>query len=164
VRRIALVLASVVAILALGACSSGKKSGGSTTSTTTSTSSLPDASTTTTGASSTTSSAPATTTTKPETSTTINHGGGPRISSFTSSPPAPVACNSPTMVELKWMAILASSVDLSIDGTHAATFGGGAQDHLEYFACDGRPHVYMLLAHAGAASASAKLVLTSKRR
>jgi hypothetical protein len=161
VPRITPVLVSVVAILALGACSSGKKGGGPATTTSTTTSSTTIPVSTTTGASSTTSSAP-TTTTRSGTTTTINHGGGPQIIAFTTSPASPVACNNPTMIELKWTGVLASSVDLSIDGVHAATFGGGFQDHLEYFACDGRPHTYLLTAHSGSATSTSRLVVTSK--
>ena len=42
-----------------------------------------------------------------------------------------------------------------------ATFKGGAQDHLEPFACDGESHTYVLTAHAGSATATATQVVTS---
>ena len=71
------------------------------------------------------------------------------FTSFTISPPSPVACNAPTMIELKWTAKGVKAVDLTIDGVHAGTFGGGAQDHLQYFACDGKKHNYTLTAKVG---------------
>jgi hypothetical protein len=65
------------------------------------------------------------------------------------------------MIQLQWTAVGASSVDLSIDGKPFATFGGGAQSHLEYYACDGKPHTYVLTARAGSATATASRVVTS---
>jgi len=65
------------------------------------------------------------------------------------------------MIQLQWTAGGASSVDLSIDGKPFATFGGGAQSHLEYYACDGKPHTYVLTARAGSATATASRVVTS---
>jgi hypothetical protein len=53
------------------------------------------------------------------------------------------------MIELKWTARGVKSVTLTIDGIHAGTFGGGAQDHLQYFACDGKKHTYTLNAKVG---------------
>jgi hypothetical protein len=84
-----------------------------------------------------------------------------RITDFTVSPSSPVHCNAPTSIELKWTSSLATSVELSIDGARFATFGGGAQDHLEYFACDGKPHTYLLTARSGSATATATQVVTS---
>jgi hypothetical protein len=84
------------------------------------------------------------------------------ISGFSVSPSSPVSCNAPTtQIELKWTASLATSVDLSIDGTPFATYNGGAQDHLESLACDGKPHTYVLTARSGSATATARLVVTS---
>ena len=65
------------------------------------------------------------------------------------------------MIELKWTASGATSGALSIDGSQFATYTGGAQDHLEPFACDGKSHTYTLTAHAGAATATASLVVSS---
>jgi hypothetical protein len=65
------------------------------------------------------------------------------------------------MIQLQWTAIGASSVDLAIDGKQFGTFGGGVQSHLEYFACDGKPHTYLLTARAGSATATASRVVTS---
>jgi hypothetical protein len=84
-----------------------------------------------------------------------------RISDFTVSPSSPVQCNAPTEIELKWTALRTSSVTLSIDGAQFATYGGGAQDHLEPFACDGKPHTYVLTARSGSATATATQVVTS---
>ncbi len=83
-----------------------------------------------------------------------------RIDAFTVSPDSPV-CNAPTMIQLEWTAVGASSVDLSIDGRLFATYGGGIQSHLEYFACDGRPHTYLLTARSGSTTATASKVVTS---
>ena len=93
--------------------------------------------------------------------TTTGASNSVRITNFTVSPGSPITCNSPTMVELKWTASGATSVVLSIDGSQFATYSGGAQDHLEPFACDGRSHTYLLTAHAGTATARATLVVTS---
>jgi len=65
------------------------------------------------------------------------------------------------MIQLQWTAVGASSVDLSIDGKPFATFGGGAQSHLEYYACDGKSHTYVLTARAGSATATASRLVTS---
>ena len=64
---------------------------------------------------------------------------------------------------MKWTALRATSVDLSIDGAKFASYGGGAQDHLEYFACDGKSHTYVLTARTGSATATATLIVTSTR-
>ena len=76
------------------------------------------------------------------------------FTAFTISPASPVECNAPTMVELKWTALGVKSVDLLIDGKHAGTFEGGTQDHLQYFACDGKKHSYTLTAKVGNATAT----------
>jgi hypothetical protein len=65
------------------------------------------------------------------------------------------------MIQLAWTAVGASTVDLSIDGSKFASYPGGAQSHLEYYACDGHPHTYLLTAHAGSATATATKVVTS---
>jgi hypothetical protein len=66
------------------------------------------------------------------------------------------------MVELQWTSTGATTVTLSIDGRAFAMYGPGPQDHLEYFACDGRPHTYMLHAVGGGSSASQSLTVTSR--
>jgi len=150
--RSAAVAVAVLGIFVLGACSSGHKSSPpSTTSTSSSTTTAPT--TTSTASSTTTTTTPATTTTG--SSSTV------RITNFTVSPSSPVSCNSPTQIELKWTASGATSVVLAIDGAQFATYGGGAQDHLEPFACDGKSHSYKLTAHAGSATATATQVVTS---
>jgi hypothetical protein len=53
------------------------------------------------------------------------------------------------MIELKWTSVGVSSVVLLVDGKPFATYGGGPQDHLEYFACDGATHTYTLQARKG---------------
>jgi hypothetical protein len=53
-------------------------------------------------------------------------------------------------------------VILLVDGRAFATYGPGPQDHLEYFACDGRPHTYMLRAEAGGSTATASTTVTSR--
>jgi len=72
-----------------------------------------------------------------------------------------VACNSPTMIELKWTSSGASRVTLSVDGAAFATFGPGPQDHLEYFACDGHAHTYTLRAQSGGSTATVSKTITS---
>src|SRR5439155_11376196 len=99
----------------------------------------------------TTSSSPASTSPTPTTSVSNRV----RITDFTVSPPSPVQCNAPTQIELKWTAPSTTSVELSIDGAKFASYGGGPQDHLEYFACDGRAHTYVLTAKSGSATATA---------
>jgi hypothetical protein len=158
--RLAPALACALALVGFAACSSDKKS---TTppSSTTDTSSVPTSST----ASSTTSSTgPTTTSTTPPstggTGTTISHSTV--FSGFTVSPPSPVSCNAPTMIELKWSSTGVSSVALLVDGKPFATYGGGAQDHLEYFACDGPPHTYTLQARLGTTTVTSVQVVRSK--
>ena len=146
------------ALLGLAGCSSAKKATGPPATTTTSTST-----TSTSGVATST----VVTTTPPAPATTI--GGGPTttiapaaITAFTITPASPVACNVPTMIELKWTAKGASAVVLSIDGVKAATFTGGAQDHLQYFACDGKKHTYALTAKVGTTTETVSRVVTSK--
>src|SRR5437763_10144183 len=153
-RRV-LLLSPVLALVSLAGCGSGSKATVPSTTTTTS-SSIPVTTTTTTEPSSTTAATPAATSTT--TSTVVR--SSVQISEFTVSPAAPV-CNAPTMIQLQWTTVGASSVDLSIDGKPFATFGGGAQSHLEYYACDGKPHTYVVTARAGAATATATRVVTS---
>jgi hypothetical protein len=152
--RLAVLLSPVLALVSLAGCGGGDKATVPSTSTTAS-SSIP-VSTTTTELSSTTSATPAATSTT--TSSVVR--SSVRISDFSVSPAAPV-CNAPTMIQLQWTAVGASSVDLSIDGKPFASFGGGAQSHLEYYACDGKPHTYVLTARAGSATATASRVVTS---
>jgi hypothetical protein len=152
--RLAVLLSPVLALVSLAGCGGGDKATVPST-TTTASSSIP-VSTTTTELSSTTSATPAATSTT--TSSVVR--SSVRISDFSVSPAAPV-CNAPTMIQLQWTAVGASSVDLSIDGKPFASFGGGAQSHLEYYACDGKPHTYVLTARAGSATATASRVVTS---
>ncbi len=154
--RPAPVVPLVLAAMALGACSSGHKATVSAT-TTTASSTVPDTTTTTTELSPTTS----VTTTAPSTTTSTAVRSSVRISAFGVSPASPV-CNAPTMIQLQWTAVGASSVDLSIDGKPFASYGGGAQSHLEYYACDGKPHTYLLTARSGSATATASRVVTSR--
>jgi len=84
-----------------------------------------------------------------------------RVTDFQSKPPSPVSCNAPTQIELSWTSSGATKVTLSIDGRVFATFGPGPQDHLEYFACDGRAHTYTLRAEGGGQVAAATKVITS---
>ena len=104
---------------------------------------------------------PAGTTTTPPPGTTVA-GPGPRITGVTSSPPSPVACNAPTMIQLSWTATGATSVALSIDGKLFAAYGGGPQDHLEYLACDGKTHTYLLTAFGNGRSTSVAERVTSR--
>src|SRR5207248_2281286 len=124
--RLAVLLSPALALVSLAGCGSADKATVPSTTTTTS-SSIPVSTTTTTELSSTTSATPAATSTT--TSSVVR--SSLRISDFGVSPAAPV-CNAPTMIQLQWTAVGASSVDLSIDGKPFATFGGGAQSHLEY--------------------------------
>jgi hypothetical protein len=66
------------------------------------------------------------------------------------------------MIELKWTGTGVSSVALLVDGKPFATYGGGAQDHLEYFACDGAPHTYTLQARRGTSNVNSVQVVRSK--
>ncbi len=163
VRRLA--VGPIVLTAALAGCSSGHKGATPPTTTTTAAGSVP---TTTTGPSTTTTTAPSSTSsTVPPTTTapttpppTAGSGAAPAITSYTVSPARPV-CNTPTQVQLEWTAANALTVDLAIDGQFFASYGGGAQTHLEYFACDGHPHAYTLTAHAGSRTATATKVVTS---
>lgn len=153
--RPAPVVPLVLAAMALGACSSGHKATVSAT-TTTAASTVRDTTTTTELSPTTSSSA-----TVPSTTTSTAVQSSVRISGFSVSPASPV-CNAPTMIQLQWTAVGASSVDLSIDGKPFATYGGGAQSHLEYYACDGKPHTYLLTARSGSTTATASRVVTSR--
>jgi hypothetical protein len=150
----------VAAALALGACSSDKKS--SPPATTTVSSSAPATSSS--ASSSTTPSTTSTTTTPPPstggTGTTI--ATTTVFSGYSVTPASPVTCNAPTMIELKWTSVGVSAVDLLVDGAKFASYGGGAQDHLEYFACDGSPHTYTLQALVGSTTVTAVQVVKSK--
>jgi hypothetical protein len=154
--RTAALAVAVFGVFVLAGCSSGHKSSPPTTTSSSSTSTSGPPTTTETSSSA----ASSTPTTSPATTTT-NPSGSVRISNFTVSPPSPVSCNAPTEIELKWTASLATSVDLAIDGTHFASYKGGAQDHLEYFACDGKSHTYVLAARSGSATATATQVVAS---
>jgi hypothetical protein len=155
VLRLALVPAAVA--VAVAGCSSGHKGGVPATSTTV-TSTVPASTTTGSASVSTTSSSPAPTTTT-ATAPATTAPSAISISAFTVSPATPV-CNAPTQIELQWTATGATTVDLSIDGQRFATYGGGAQTHLEYFACDHKPHTYLLTARAGTKTATASKVVT----
>jgi hypothetical protein len=85
-----------------------------------------------------------------------------RITGFRILPSSPVSCNAPSMVELQWTSIGATRVTLSIDQRAFATYGSGPQDHLEYFACDGGPHTYTLLAVGGGSTATVSKTVTSR--
>ena len=153
------VLIPAVTILALAGCSSGHKQGGSTTSTTSSTL----APTTTTSVEPASTTAPTTTsTTVPAGPTTTTPVTTKVFGDFEISPASPVSCNAPTSIELSWTALGVSAVALSIDGQPFATFGGGHQDHLEYFACDGKKHTYTLSAKVGTKSVTVSADVTSK--
>ena len=109
-----------------------------------------------------------TTTTTPTTSTTATStptGGSAHvvITGFVISPQSPVACNTPTMIELRWMSSGSKTVELSIDGHPFSSFPSGAQDHLEYFACDGKAHTYTLTAQSGGARATDSQTVTSTK-
>jgi hypothetical protein len=148
------VAVTVLAVLALSGCSSGKKST-PTTSTSSTATTVVDTSTsaaTTTSVTTAPSTAPGTTasTAAPPTTKQV----GVRFTDFTILPGTSILCGPPTEIELKWTAVGAISVDLALDGRQFASFRDGPQDHLEYYACDGHPHTYRLTAH-GAAGATA---------
>jgi hypothetical protein len=84
------------------------------------------------------------------------------ITDFRVTPSSPVQCNAPTEIELTWTTSGAVKVTLLIDGRTFAAYGPGPQDHLEYFACDGRPHTYTLRAEAGADTATASTTVRSR--
>jgi hypothetical protein len=167
--------AVVVVIVGLSAgCSGGHGSSSSTTTPTsfpttsssgknasrTSTSSRPNAPTTAAATTPTTGTHGSTNTTAAPPST----GGAAstvRITDFRSAPPSPVSCNAPTQIELSWTTSGATKVTLSLDGRVFAMYGPGPQDHLEYFACDRRPHTYTLRAEGGGQVATATKVIAS---
>src|SRR6478672_5738222 len=93
----------VFALVSLAGCGSGHLAAVPPT-TTTASSSIPDA-TTTTGPSPTSTATPAATITTTSTAATSSV----RISEFSVSPASPV-CNAPTMIQLQWTAVGASSV------------------------------------------------------
>jgi hypothetical protein len=147
-------------VLALSGCSSGKKSTPSTTTTSTSSTSTTFAGTSTSAATTTSvTSAPSTTTSTASPPTTKQVGV--RFTDFTILPGTSILCGPPTEIELKWTAVGAISVDLDLDGRVLASFRDGAQDHLEYYACDGHPHTYRLTAHGAAGTtATVRKVVT----
>jgi hypothetical protein len=157
--RLAPALACALAVTVFAACSSDKKSTTPPSSTTVSSSA-----TTSSTASTTSSTGPTTTSTTPPTTggtgTTIS--GASVFSGYTVTPPSPVSCNAPTMIELKWTSTGVSSVALLVDDKPFATYGGGFQDHLEYFACDGAPHTYTLQARKGTSTVTSVQVVRSK--
>jgi len=158
------VLGAGLIAVALAACGGGKKStppSPTTTAAGTSSSTRPEPST-----SPSTPTATTGVTTVPATSAssaapTTTSAGSVAITGFTISPAVPV-CNSPTMIQLGWTATGATTVDLAIDGQKFASYPGGPQNHLEYFACDGKAHTYLLTAHGpGGASATASKMVRS---
>jgi hypothetical protein len=66
------------------------------------------------------------------------------------------------MIELSWATKGARTVDLTIDGSKAASYGNGSHTDLFALACDGKPHVYTLTARAGGSTATQSLTITSK--
>jgi hypothetical protein len=155
-----LVLLAGLAIFAGAGCSRSGKKSTPTTSTSAASSTSTSAPEPSTAAVSTTSAPSASSTTAPAESTTTGAQSGVRITGFTVSPASPV-CNGPTMIQLTWTAIGANTVALSIDGRAFASYGGGAQSHLEYYACDGHPHTYLLTAHGASGSGTASKIVTS---
>ena len=159
-RHLARVLAvGSCAAVALVGCSSSKHATPPASTTT-----EPSSTSTTTGSTSTSASTSSTTAASPTTTTatvptTLDRAA---VTGLTSSPASPVSCNAPTMIQLSWQSVLLNSVDLSIDGTFFASYGGGPQSHLEYLACDGKAHTYKVAAKGG--SPGATLVVTSKPR
>jgi cytoskeletal protein RodZ len=153
------VLGAPLLVLALGACSSDKKATPPATSApaTSATSTEPEASSSTSSPETTT--VPTTATTGAPTTRTTPAASGVRISGYTVSPASPV-CNSPTEIQLSWTAAGAATVDLAIDGQKFASYPGGAQTHLEYFACDGKAHTYLLTARGarGGVATATKVV------
>jgi hypothetical protein len=159
-----------IAIALLASCSSGHGSSSSTTSTPTS---LDTTSTVSAGSTASTAPVSATPTTRPvgRSTTTVaatpttSSGGSTaptvRVAGYRITPPSPVSCNAPTEIELQWTTSGATKVTLSVDGRLFATYGPGPQDHLEYFACDGRVHSYTLRAEGGGSTASATKFVTS---
>ena len=157
-RLAVVLLAPALALAALSGCSSGHKANAPATSTSSSTPG-PGSSTIST---STTTAPGSTTGPRPTVAATTTTPAAPAaFKDFTISPASPVSCSAPTMIELKWTGVGVSSVVLSIDGKAFATYGGGAQDHLEYFACDGKPHTYALTAKTGTTTATASAVVRS---
>jgi hypothetical protein len=78
------------------------------------------------------------------------------------TPASPISCTAPTEIELQWTTSGAVKVTLLVDGRNFASYGPGPQDHLEYFACDGKPHTYTLRAEAGGLTANASTTVTSR--
>ncbi len=92
--------------------------------------------------------------------TTTTARPGLQITGFTVSPASP-GLQRADEIQLQWNAPGATTVDLAIDGAKFASYAGGAQDHLEYFACDGKAHTYTLTAHSATATATATRTVTS---
>jgi len=150
-------------VLAVGSCAAVALAGCSSAKHATPPASTSSEPSSTSAASTSTSTGASTSSTTAATTTTVTVPGTfdrPSVTALTSSPASPVACNAPTMIELRWQSLLVDSVDLSIDGRFFAAYGGGPQSHLEYLACDGHPHTYKVAAKGGTPSAT--LVVTSK--
>jgi ABC-type Fe3+-hydroxamate transport system substrate-binding protein len=152
--RTPFLLGTVIAVALAGCSSSNNKA-------------TPPASTSTTSAASSSTAPETSTSTSTTGATTVPATSAPtttapasvRITGFTVSPAAPV-CNSPTEIQLAWTATGATTVDLAIDGQKFASYPGGHQSPLEYFACDGKAHTYLLTAHGpGGATARANKVV-----
>jgi hypothetical protein len=152
------ILAAGLALVVVAGCSSSAKKSTPTTtsSSSTSSSSAPETSTSEPAASSTTTGP---TTTLPAATTTTTQSSV-RITGYTVSPATPV-CNGPTMIQLTWTTVGATQVLLLVDGALFATYGGGSQTHLEYYACDGHPHTYSLRATGSGVTAVASKTVTS---
>jgi ABC-type Fe3+-hydroxamate transport system substrate-binding protein len=154
--RTPFLLGTVIAVALAGCSSSNNKATPPASTSTTSAASSSTVPETSTSTSTSTTGA----TTVPATSApTTTAPASVRITGFTVSPAAPV-CNSPTEIQLAWTATGATTVELAIDGQKFASYPGGHQSPLEYFACDGKAHTYLLTAHGpGGATATANKVV-----
>ena len=145
-RRLAIVLAVLVA----GCSSSSHKSTPTTT--------------TVTAAPTTTSTTVAATTTSTIASTTTTVGTTMVLVKF-SGPPSPVECNAQTtLVQLEWEIRGAATSQLSIDGSVFAQFATGKHSGLEPLTCDGKAHVYTVkgMSARGSEPLTSSLTLKSK--
>jgi len=150
-------VAVMVVVPLLGACS-GSSAG---TATATSSSTTPSTALT---ASSTTSSTTTTGSAAPDATTSTTGSSRPRIVAFT-GPRAPVVCFArDSQVQLHWSTAGATRVTLRIDGGPVfATYRDGTHDELEPITCDGTKAVYTLTA-TGAAGPPATKSITIRER
>jgi hypothetical protein len=84
---------------------------------------------------------------------------GPSIASF--SVPKTVTCSSSTTIQISWVTVNATEVVISIDGPGPyKTYPGPRGSDSVPFACDGRPHTYMITAKGASGQATRTVTVT----